>query len=191
MSILTLVLSYLLGSIPTGLWLGLKLRGIDIREQGSKNIGATNTARVLGKKLGAIAFIGDVAKGVVPVLFIARMGSWPYLPLACGLAAIIGHTTSVFLKFRGGKGVATAAGVYLALAPIPTLIALAVFAAVFAATRMVSVGSICAVITLTVAINITGASIPLRAITVMVALLIIWKHRTNIGRIFKGEENRF
>ena len=133
-----IVLSYVAGSIPTGLWFGKALRGVDIREHGSRNSGATNTLRVLGKKLGAIALAGDVGKGLVAVLVIAPLLSdWPYAPLACGVAAIVGHIASVFVKFRGGKGVATSTGVFLALTPVATVIAAGVFAGVVYATRMV------------------------------------------------------
>ena len=189
-SLLALILSYVIGSVPTGLWLGKKLRGIDIREHGSKNIGATNTMRVLGKKLGAVALAGDAGKGVVAVLLFGRIGSWEYLPIACGLAAVTGHLASVFLRFRGGKGVATGAGVFLALCPIPTLIAAVVFASVVATTRMVSAGSISASIALCAALCAVPATWPLRMIAFAVALLIIWKHRSNIGRILKGNENK-
>ena len=190
MSFLAMALSYVIGSIPTGLWFGLKLRGIDIREHGSKNIGATNTMRVLGKPLGALALAGDMGKGVISVLLFARLGTWSQLPLACGLAAVIGHTASIFLRFRGGKGVATGAGVFLALCPIPTLIAAVVFALVVALTRMVSAGSISASISLCAALYLTDASWPLRTIATIIAVLIIWKHRTNISRILRGVENR-
>jgi len=187
---LAITLSYLIGSIPTGLWLGLRLRGIDIREHGSKNIGATNTMRVLGKPLGAIALAGDAGKGIIAVLLLSRLGTWQYLPLACGAAAVIGHTASIFLKFRGGKGVATGAGVFLALCPIPTLIAAAVFAAVVYTTRMVSAGSITASIALCAAVYTPGFPWPLRIIATATALLVVFKHRTNIARILQGKENR-
>ena len=190
MNAFAIVLSYLLGSIPTGLWLGLKLRGVDIREHGSKNIGATNTMRVLGKKLGAIALAADMAKGAIPVLAIARLGHWEYLPLACGVAAVIGHTASLFLRFRGGKGVATGTGVFLALCPVPTLIAALVFAAVVALTRMVSAGSICAAVALCIAVYCVEPSAPLKGIVTLVALFVLWKHRSNMQRILKGTENR-
>ncbi|NIA13471.1 MAG: glycerol-3-phosphate 1-O-acyltransferase PlsY [Nitrospiraceae bacterium] len=190
MTILALILSYLGGSIPTGLWLGLELRGIDIREHGSKNIGATNTMRVLGKKLGALALIGDAAKGVAAVLLFARLGTWEYLPLACGMAAIVGHTASIFCRFRGGKGVATAAGVFLALYPVHFAAAVTLFAMVVAATRMVSAASMCAALTLCAAMYATHTPWPVRAVTTVLAVFVIWKHRTNIGRILKGEENR-
>ena len=186
-----LAISYVLGSIPTGLWLGKALRGIDIREHGSKNIGATNTLRVLGKQLGAAALAGDMLKGVVPVLVLGRLAPWEYLPLACGIAAILGHSFSLFLRFSGGKGVATSAGVFLALLPIPTLIAAVVFGVTVWRSRMVSLGSILAAITLSVGAFFVPASLVLRVIVVLVAALVIWKHRANIGRIARGEENKF
>lgn len=190
MSVLAILLSYIAGSVPTGLWLGLKLRGTDIREHGSKNIGATNTMRVLGKPLGAAALTVDIAKGAIPVLVFARLDSWEFLPLACGLAAVIGHTASVFLRFRGGKGVATGAGVFLALSPLPTLAAAGVFIAVVALTRMVSAGSMCAAAVLCAALWLTDTPWPLRGIGTLVAVLVIWKHRTNLQRILRGTENR-
>ncbi len=187
---LAIALSYLVGSIPTGLWLGLRIRHVDIREHGSKNIGATNTMRVLGKPLGAAALLGDMAKGLVAVLLIARLSDWQHAPLACGLAAILGHTLSIFLRFRGGKGVATSAGVFLALAPIPTAIALASFIVVVALTRMVSAGSIVAAVVLTIAIFVTPHDHILRGIAIAIAALIVFRHRTNIQRILSGTENR-
>lgn len=190
LDVTAVALSYLLGSMPTGFWLGLCIRGIDIREHGSRNIGATNTLRVLGKGLGITALCCDIAKGVVPVLLLARIGDWEHLPLACGVAAIFGHSFSVFLRFRGGKGVATSAGVFAALVPLPTLIAIVVFIAVLGLTRMVSAGSMCAAITLGAGVFFVDLSLPVRAVTVVVALLVLFKHRGNLGRILKGEENR-
>lgn len=185
-----ILLSYVLGSIPTGLWLGLRLRGIDIREHGSKNIGATNTMRVLGKQLGAVALAADILKGLIPVVLFARLASWEYLPLVCGIAAILGHSFSLFLKFKGGKGVATSTGVFAGLLPMPTLFAAIVFGIVLGAKRMVSLASICAAFTLAVMVILFPASIPLRLITVAVAILVIAKHRTNIQRILAGTESR-
>ena len=184
------LLSYLLGSLPTGLWLGLWLKGVDIRQHGSKNIGATNTMRVLGKKLGAIALLVDILKGLIPVLVIARLGAGEHLPLACGIAAILGHTFSIFLKFRGGKGVATSAGVFLGLTTVPMLIAAAVFGAMLAATRMVSAGSMSAAIALAIAVLLLEPSLPIRVLTVCIALLVVLKHRSNLRRILRGEESR-
>ena len=184
------ILSYVLGSVPTGLWLGLKLRGVDIRQHGSKNIGATNTFRVLGRGLGIATLAGDILKGWVPVVLFARLDAWEYLPVLCGLAAILGHTFSLFLWFRGGKGVATSTGVFLGLAPVPTLIAGGVFAIVFAATRMVSAGSISAAAAMIAAVFVIATPVPVRIVTVLVAVLVIVKHQANIRRILKGEESR-
>ncbi len=185
------LLSYVLGSAPTGLWLGLWLRKVDIREHGSRNIGATNALRVLGKTLGAAALAGDMAKGAIPVLVFARMSEWNYAPIVCGLAAICGHTFSLFLKFRGGKGVATGAGVFFGLAPIPTAIALGVFVAVFAATRMVSAGSILGAVTMAVTVYLFPIDPPIvRGVAVAVAALIVVRHRDNIRRILQGKENK-
>lgn len=184
------ILSYALGSVPTGLWLGLKLRGVDIRQHGSKNIGATNTFRVLGKGLGVLTLAGDILKGWVPVVLFAQLDTWEYLPVLCGLAAILGHTFSLFLWFRGGKGVATSTGVFLGLAPVPTLIAGGVFAIVFAATRMVSAGSISAAAAMIAAVFAIATPVPVRIVTVLVAVLVIVKHHANIRRILKGEESR-
>lgn len=188
--IAALLMAYLLGSIPTGLWVGMQFRQIDIRQHGSKNIGATNTMRVLGKQLGAVALAGDMAKGLLPVLVAPEFASWPHLPLACGLAAILGHSFSVFLKFRGGKGVATSTGVFLALAPIPTLIAAVVFGVTVAASRMVSAGSVSAAAAMSIAVFCMPLSTPIRMVTLLVAALVIYKHRSNITRILRGEENR-
>ena len=190
MTAVAIALSYLIGSVPTGLWLGLRLKGVDIREHGSKNIGATNTMRVLGKKLGAVALIADMAKGVIAVEGFARISDWQYAPLACGLAAILGHTLSIFIKFRGGKGVATSAGVFLGLATYPMLIAMTTFAITVAATRMVSLGSILGAIAMAIAILLLPFDPILRAIALAVAALVILRHRTNITRILKGTESR-
>jgi glycerol-3-phosphate acyltransferase PlsY len=184
------ILSYILGSIPTGLWLGLWLRKVDIRQHGSRNIGATNTLRVLGKPLGATALAGDMAKGAIPVLFISSLSDWEYAPIACGLAAICGHTFSIFLKFGGGKGVATSAGVFAGLAPLPMLAALTVFVAVVAATRIVSAGSILAAAALAIAVFVFPTDNVVRVIACAIALLVIVRHRDNIRRILNGTENR-
>jgi glycerol-3-phosphate acyltransferase PlsY len=185
-----IVASYLLGSIPTGLWLGLWLKKVNIREHGSKNIGATNTLRVLGKPLGATALIGDMAKGAIPVLFLAPQSGWQYAPLACGLAAILGHTLSIFIKFKGGKGVATSSGVFFALAPLPMAIALGVFIVVVATTRMVSLASMVAGVAMAIAVWIFPNDIEIRVVASAVAALVVFRHRDNIQRILSGTENK-
>ena len=196
-------LSYLLGSIPTGLWVGRALRGIDIREHGSRNIGATNTLRVLGKKLGAIALAGDVGKGLIAVLLVASvLSDWPYAPLACGLAAIIGHVAPVFLRFKGGKGVATSTGVFLALAPAATRSPAAVFARrgicdahgerrqpVPPRRRHVAVYALPHAWA-TYPTHAIPAGWALRVVATIVAALVFVRHRTNLQRILKGAENR-
>lgn len=191
MTILALLLSYLIGSVPTGLWLGLTFRGVNIREHGSKNIGATNTLRVLGTKLGVLALLSDMAKGGLAVVLGMSLSEWSHAPLACGLAAIFGHTASLFLKFRGGKGVATSAGVFFALAPLSTLIATVVFAAVVSITRMVSASSMAAAITLAISVWAIEDSSILKFIAVAVAIFVVYRHRDNIKRIMDGTENRF
>lgn len=198
-----ILIAYLLGSIPTGLWLGRALRGVDIREHGSRNIGATNTLRVLGKGLGAAALAGDVSKGILATALCSRLSTWGYAPLACGLAAIFGHLAPVYLKFRGGKGVATSAGVFLTLAPLPTLLALLAFLITLKTTRMVSAGSIAAAVILVAAVfalparmvtmplDLSPTLLPLRIAAVAVALFVVYRHRSNIRRILQGTENHF
>lgn len=196
-SILTYVLfvlgAYLLGSIPTGLWIGLLIYKKDIRQFGSGNIGATNTFRILGKVPGIIALIVDVMKGFIPVL-IAKFyfSHLLYLPLITGICAICGHLFSAFLRFKGGKGVATGTGVYLAIAPIPTLIAGVIFLISAFTTRMISVGSVLSAITLAILIALMYKSdILLVVCTCLIAFMILFKHRSNIKRIIRGEENKF
>lgn len=191
--ILPMFLSYLLGSIPTGLWIGLLFYKKDIRKYGSGNIGATNALRVLGKIPGAIALLFDALKGFVPVIFVKTfLSEYFYLPLFIGISAIFGHLFSIFLLFKGGKGVATGTGVYLALAPIPTLIAGIVFFISAFSTRMVSVGSISSAITLAIlTLFLYKNDIIFVIITCLIAILVVYKHRSNIQRIIRGEENKF
>lgn len=188
--VLAIFFSYLLGSIPTGLLLGLWLCKTDIREHGSKNIGATNTLRVLGKGLGAVALLSDMAKGAIPVLIAGSLNEWEYLPLVCGLAAILGHTFSIFLRFKGGKGVATSAGVFFGLTPIPMGVALLVFMLTLAASRMVSLGSILAALALAISLWVLPHDMVIRMIGTGVALIVIIRHRDNVKRIVSGTESK-
>jgi len=190
MTVGIILASYILGSIPTGLWLGLRLKGVNIREHGSKNIGATNTLRVLGKPLGIVALIGDVAKGAVPVHFLAAQSTWDHAPLACGIAAILGHTFSIFIKFKGGKGVATSAGVFLALAPIPTAISFGVFVLVVSLSRMVSLASILGAIALAISVWFFPIGTVVRCVVCAIAVLIVIRHKDNIQRILSGTESK-
>src|SRR3989338_5557219 len=135
--------AYLLGSIPTGFVVG-SLSGIDIRRAGSGNVGATNVARVVGKAQGLLTLLGDVAKGFIPVYLAYRLGLTQAMTAAAALAAVLGHLYPVFLKFRGGKGVATALGVFLGLAPMAAVVLIFIFSCVAVASRIVSLASILA-----------------------------------------------
>jgi glycerol-3-phosphate acyltransferase PlsY len=194
--IIGLVIAYLLGSIPAAYLAGKLFRGIDLREHGSGNLGATNVYRVMGGKIAALVMAFDVAKGAVPVYFLPRWIASPYAShwaLLYGVAAIAGHVRSPFFLWKsGGKGVATAAGVFLALAPIPMLIALAVWAVVVYLSGYVSLASLSAAVALPVsALLLLGPRAPVFALSVLVALFVFWTHRANIGRLRRGEEHRF
>ena len=199
MFVFALIASYLLGSIPFSLLLGF-IGGKDIREHGSKNVGATNVWRVCGKKLGLAAFALDFAKGLIPVLWFWHLsGDWPpvpYAPILVGVAAVLGHTFPVWLKFKGGKGVATSAGVVAGLMWQPFLVAFAVFFVVVALFHYISLGSMLGSIALAVATIIMlpapfGANFPLVAAALLLSVLIIIRHWKNIERIRAGTENRF
>ena len=191
-----LVLSYLSGSIPFAAIAG-KVRGVDLRKHGSGNLGATNVFRVLGWKIGVAVFLADALKGALPVFFLPPRIVSPRDPvvwaIACGIAAIAGHVRPIFLGLRrGGKGVATAAGVFFALAPIPMAITFAVFVGVVLGTGYVSLGSLISAIVLPGLLLVTlGPKTPLFVVSVIIALFVFWTHRTNIGRLRRGEEHRF
>jgi glycerol-3-phosphate acyltransferase PlsY len=183
--------SYLLGATPTSYIAGKLGRGIDLREHGSKNLGATNVYRILGWKYAIPVALIDIAKGAIPVL-LAPSSPHPWLPLAAGGAAVLGHMFSPYVSFKGGKGVATAAGMFLALAPLAVLIAIAVWGACLWLTGYVSLSSIIGVLSvpLTVALLQPGASYVFWA-SVALVVLIIFAHRRNIARLKAGTENRF
>jgi glycerol-3-phosphate acyltransferase PlsY len=184
------VSSYLLGSVPSGYILG-SMAGVDVRKVGSGNVGATNVARVLGKGRGVLTLIADAAKGWLAVFAAQQLEmSLPTITLAGG-AAFLGHLYSVFLRFEGGKGVATAFGVFLALAPVATSVSLAVFALVFAASRLVSLGSIAAAVTAPVSCWIMGYPPLVTALVGFIAVMITWRHRGNIQRLLAGTEPKF
>jgi len=190
------VLSYLAGSVPAA-YLAGKSRGIDLRRYGSGNLGATNVVRTLGWRVGLMVFAFDVAKGAAPVHFLPRWTDGPLAPqvvgIVCGVAAILGHFRPIFLRFgKGGKGVATAAGVFFALAPLPMLAAIAVFAVVVLASGYVSLGSLTAAVVLPSLLLATeGARSPVFQISVLLAVFVFWTHRANIRRLRRGEEYRF
>lgn len=185
-----MVLAYLLGSIPTGLLLG-KAYGIDVRKEGSGNIGATNLYRTVGRKVGIITLIGDCLKGMLPVLAVTYSSLPAEYAAWVGLAAFCGHVFSVFLKFRGGKGVATALGVFLALSPAAVGIAVLVFAVLMLLWRYVSLGSIAAAAVMPIAVWFLDGSWVLGVVTMIIAVIVIVRHLENIKRLVAGTENRF
>lgn len=189
-------LSYLIGSIPAAYLAGKLTRGIDLREHGSGNLGATNVYRVLGPRIALVVLLVDALKGAIPVVVFPGLtaASRPDLwSIAYAVAAIAGHVRSVFLLWRGGgKGVATAAGAFMALAPLPSLVALGVFVVVLFAWGYVSLGSLSAAVALPVMIALrAGVRSPLFAVSAVVAAFVFWTHRANIARLRRGEEPRF
>lgn len=182
--------AYLIGSIPTGLLLG-KAYGIDVRKEGSGNIGATNLYRTVGRKVGIITLIGDCMKGLLPVILVNLSAFPPELAAWVGLAAFCGHVFSVFLKFKGGKGVATALGVFLALAPLAVAIAIALFAGLMLIWRYVSLGSIVAAAAMPLAVYLLGGGRTLTMVTFIISLVVIARHLENIGRLLSGNESKF
>ncbi len=185
-----IVAAYLLGSIPTGLLLG-KLCGVDVRREGSGNIGATNLYRTVGRWVGVMTLAGDCLKGAVPVLLASRYCSPPECAAWVGLAAFSGHVFSLFLKFRGGKGVATALGVFLVLSPLAVVYALALFVGLMLVWRYVSLGSIMAAALMPLAVVFLGGGRDLFLVTLIISLVVIVKHHENIRRLVTGTENRF
>ena len=183
------ILSYLIGSIPTGFILG-KAAGVDVRTAGSGNIGATNVARVMGKGSGVLTLIADVAKGLLPALAARQMAFSDTAVAVVGAAAFLGHLFPVFLKFRGGKGVATACGVLLALAPQAMWVPLVVFIAAVAVSRRVSLGSICAAVAAPLALWFFSYPMPLTALAALLGAFVIARHRANIKRLLAGSEPR-
>jgi glycerol-3-phosphate acyltransferase PlsY len=182
--------AYLIGSIPTGLLLG-KAYGIDVRKEGSGNIGATNLYRTVGRKVGIITLIGDCLKGYLPVVLVKFSTLPPECAAWVGLAAFCGHVFSVFLKFKGGKGVATALGVFLALAPLAVAIAMALFAGLMFLWRYVSLGSISAAAVMPLAVYFLGGSRTVTTVTFIISLIVIVRHHENIGRLLSGNESKF
>ena len=193
--------AYLIGGIPFGFLIG-KMRGVDVRTVGSKNIGATNVFRTVGEKWGLMAFACDVLKGFIPTLaasiYLAnsQQPTANSLPLCVGVASVVGHMLTPYMKFRGGKGVATAFGMMLGLIPALVGAAFLLFAVVFACSHFISLGSCVSSAFLAVAIwfpilGTRGAvDLPQCILVTLIALFIIWKHRSNIGRLIHGNENK-
>jgi acyl phosphate:glycerol-3-phosphate acyltransferase len=187
---LLIVGAYLMGSIPTGVIVG-RIRGFDPRAVGSGNIGTSNVARAGGTSAALMTFAGDVLKGAVPVI-IARAAGFPVATIAwVGLAAFVGAICSVFLFFQGGKGGAAALGIWLAISPTVILVALVVFAAVFAISRIMSLATMGAVIASPPAVAALGLPHHYLLLAILMAALILFRHRENIRRLSRGEEPKF
>ncbi|HET9233008.1 MAG TPA: glycerol-3-phosphate 1-O-acyltransferase PlsY [Candidatus Eisenbacteria bacterium] len=190
-----LAVSFLLGSLPWSLWVG-QTKGIDLRKTGSGNLGATNVYRVLGWKLGLLVLVLDIAKGLVAVQFsrgLDPISGW--LPAAAGFMAVLGHMASPFAGFKGGKGVATAFGVFLGMAPIASLLSFVVWMSTLAIAGWVSVASCMAALTLPYFVFVTRDDLHSRfpwafALAIMIAILVVLRHAKNFERLSRGAEQR-
>ena len=188
--------AYLVGSIPFGYLIG-RMRGVDVRTVGSKNIGATNVYRTVGHKWGFLAFFCDFLKGFLPAFLSSLYVSNPSnvsnlanLPVLVGLACVIGHTLTVFMKFKGGKGVATAFGMTVALATYPALLAFAVFVVTVWISHYISLGSMLAAVALAILVWLFPCLLAMRVIAALIAVFVVYKHKSNIQRLMKGCENK-
>jgi glycerol-3-phosphate acyltransferase PlsY len=187
--VVLLALAYLVGSIPFGLVVGKLFFGVDVRQHGSGNVGTTNVFRVLGKKAGVAVLICDMLKGFVPAAVAAALFD-PWLAIFIAAAPVVGHIYSIFLKGRGGKGIATGAGVVLALVPVVFAVCLVVWILLLLTTRFVSVASHTAAVLVPVLTIALSEPLPYEIAGVLVALIVWWAHRGNIQRLLAGEENR-
>ncbi|GLI55870.1 glycerol-3-phosphate acyltransferase [Propionigenium maris DSM 9537] len=190
------VLAYFMGSLPNGVVIGKRVKGIDIRDFGSGNSGATNAYRVLGPKYGIMVLVADVLKGFIPVMLADMAGIRGITLILIGIVAIVGHSLSLFLNFKGGKGVATSLGVFLYLIPYVMLVVVAAFILVVYTTRYISLASIVGaallpILTLFMPIR-EGIDRPsIFIISLLMGLFVIYRHRTNITRLLNGTENKF
>lgn len=194
-----MVLAYVCGSIPTSVWWGRTFFGIDVREHGSRNAGATNTFRVLGPQAGLPVLLIDILKGFAPVRVLPNFSqlepdtpAWMWLRVGLVIATVLGHLYPVFAGFRGGKGVATSLGGVLAVHPGAAGVCVAVFALVFILTRFVSLSSLAAALAFPLAVGLIWREpSPIKVgFAIVLCLLVIYTHRENIGRLLRGEENR-
>lgn len=194
--LLFLVIAYFLGSLPNGLYVA-KIKGVDIRNEGSKNTGATNVFRVMGAKYGIFVLLLDALKGFLPLILAEWVGIRGNLLVLIGVTAVIGHTFSPFLNFKGGKGVATSLGIFLYLTPVPMFITLAMFIIVVGISKYVSLGSILASVLLPLLVLIMpvneklGNKVVVFLISAFLGAYLIYKHKTNIQRLLNGTENKF
>lgn len=194
-------LGYLSGSLPWGLWLGVAMRGVDVRTLGSKNLGATNVYRSLGPAVGVPVLLLDVAKGALPTWLVPGLSACAAFPggvewcrLSVAAAAVLGHMFTAFARFRGGKGVATTVGVLLALSPAAFGVFVGVFVATVALTRYISLGSILGSAAFAIALGLTqvqGWRSPTFVFGALLAAAVVLRHKDNIARLARGEERRF
>ena len=195
-NIILVALAYLLGSIPSAVWIGKRFYNIDVREHGSGNAGATNTLRVLGKKAGIPVLVIDALKGYIAVLLAAYTGYTPHstsyinFQLVLGTAALLGHIFPVFASFRGGKGIATLLGITIAVSPVASAISIAVFLIVFLSFSYVSLGSMIAAVVypISIIVILKTTALSLIVFSMLVAILVVVTHKKNIERLLKNEE---
>jgi glycerol-3-phosphate acyltransferase PlsY len=183
------IAAYLSGSMPVGVLVG-RAFGFDPRGVGSGNVGMTNVTRAGGKGAGAITLVGDLLKGMIPVLAARIAGLSPAVVAVVGLGAFIGAISSVFLRFEGGKGVSASLGIWLGISPLPVLIALAVFGVMLVLSRIVSLASICAAIVLPPAVAMLGLPRPYIALAIVMTALVLLRHHENIARLIRGVEQQ-
>ncbi|XLD75247.1 glycerol-3-phosphate 1-O-acyltransferase PlsY [Cetobacterium somerae] len=190
------VIAYIFGSLPCGVWLGKGVKNIDIREYGSKNSGATNAYRILGPKYGIMVLILDALKGYIPLYIASLFDIGGIYIILLGLVAILGHTFSFFLQFKGGKGVATSLGVFLFLMPKVVGVLVLVFILVVGISKYISLGSvICAgllpILAYFMPVRDDATRLSLVVISLIVGIFVIYKHKANIQRLMEGKENKF
>jgi len=184
-----LAANYLLGSIPSAYLLGKLIKGIDIREHGSGNVGATNAFRVLGKWVGLVVLLFDALKGVLGVLLAQNVGG-PWFVVFAALVVMAGHNYSVFLHFKGGRGVATGAGILIALSPETVIIAVLIFASVLWTTKYVSLSSIIAALSVPISMFVLNETLPVKILGLIAVAFVIFRHRPNIKRLMDGTERK-
>lgn len=183
------VFGYLVGSLSPSVFLGRIFRGVDVRREGSGNAGTTNAFRVLGKRLGTAVLVGDILKGVLPVL-LAKYISTPLVTVLVALACVAGHNYSIFLRGKGGKGVATGAGAALAMMPVPVSILFGVFAVVLLGTRFVSIASLTCTVLLPIMAVLFDQPLPYIAVSCLMSAVVLWAHRGNMVRLWRRQEPR-
>ncbi len=186
--IITILLSYLVGSIPTALILS-KMKNIDIRKHGSGNIGATNSFRVLGKKIGFVVTFVDILKGVIPAL-LAYLYGGDLLAVVAAFAVVIGHSFSIFANFKGGKGIATGAGAVMVLNPLAVILGISLFVILLFLTKYASVSSIIAASSVAILTWISDDTLVIKLGVTLLVGFVIFRHHSNISRLIRGKENK-